>query len=109
MSNVPDVEKRWHDPAAMRKAVTYGVGVIAVAAVAFAAYAVIDKWSVILASSVPAILFIGGVGAFVETYLVWRKGGTWPIWQGAGWFLLTLMLVCLSVPWSAAMLAGGAS
>ena len=22
----------------------------------------------------------------------------WPIWQGAGWFLLLLMLVCLGVP-----------
>ena len=76
-----------------------------VAGIAFAAYAVIDKESVVLASSVPAILFVGGIGAFVKSYLVWRDGGTWPIWQGAGWFLLTLMLVCLSVPWSAATFA----
>ena len=100
-----DVEKRWHDPAALRKAVAYGVWVIVVAGIAFAVYGIVDKGSVILASSVPAILFVGGVGALVKAYLVWRDGGTWPIWQGAGWFLLTLMLVCLSIPWSAAMFA----
>lgn len=105
MSNARDVEKRWHDPATMRNAVAYGAWVIVVAGVAFAVYAVVDKGSIILASSVPAILFIGGIGAFVKTYLVWRDGGTWPIWHGAGWFLLTLMLVCLSVPWSAAAFA----
>jgi hypothetical protein len=102
MSNARDVEKRWNDPAALRKAVTYGVGVIAVAGVAFAVYAFVDKGSVVLAASVPTILFIGGVGALVKAYLAWRDGGMWPVWQGAGWFLLTLMLVCLSVPWSAA-------
>ena len=105
MSNANDVEKRWHDPSAFRHAVEYGVAVIVVAAVAFAVYAVVDKGSVLLAASVPAILFLGGVGALVKAYRVWRVGGTWPIWQGAGWFLLTLMLVCLSVPWSAAAFA----
>ena len=105
MSNARDVEKSWNDPPALRKAVAYGVGVIVVAGIALAAYAVVDKESVILASTVPAILFVGGVGALVKAYLVWRDGGTWPIWQGAGWFLLTLMLVCLSIPWSAAMFA----
>ncbi|MDT5096603.1 MAG: hypothetical protein QOC76_340 [Mycobacterium sp.] len=105
MSDSRDVEKRWHDPAALRHAVEYGIGVIVVAAVAFALYVVVDKGSVILAATVPAILFLGGVGALVQTYRVWRVGGTWPIWQGAGWFLLTFMLVCLSIPWSAATLA----
>ena len=85
-------------PGTLRQAVAYGVGVIAVAGIVFAVYAVVDKGSVMLASTVPAILFLGGVGAFVKTYRVWRDGGTWPIWQGAGWFLLTLMLVCLSIP-----------
>jgi hypothetical protein len=85
--NANDVEKRWHDPVALRHAVSYGVGVIVVAGVAFALYAVIDKGSVVLASTVPAILFLGGVGALVKAYRVWRVGGTWPIWQGAGWFL----------------------
>ena len=109
MSNARDAEKRWRDPAALRKAVTYGIGVIVVAGIAFVIYAVVDKHSVILAASVPTILFLGGVGALVKAYLVWRDGGTWPIWQGAGWFLLTLMLVCLSIPWSAAMFSSGAT
>ena len=113
MSTVPgssdarDVEKRWRDPEALRHAVQYGVGVIVVAGVAFAIFAVVDKGSVVLASTVPAILFLGGVGALVKAYRVWRVGGTWPIWQGAGWFLLTFMLVCLSIPWSAAMFSSG--
>src|SRR5262249_15078913 len=101
-SDAKDVEKRWRDPVALRQAVEYGIGVIALAAIAFAIFAVVDKGSVILASSVPAVLFGGGVGAFVKTYRVWKDGGTWVAWQGAGWFLLTLMLVCLSIPWSAA-------
>ena len=43
----------------------------------------------------------GGVGAFVKTYRVWKEEGAWPAWQGAGWFLLTFMLVCLSIPGAA--------
>jgi hypothetical protein len=101
MSNARDVEKRWHDPPAFRHAVSYGVGVIVVAGIAFVVFAKVDKTSVILASTVPAILFLGGAGAFLQAYRVWKRGGTWPIWQGAGWFLLTLMLLCLSIPWSA--------
>ncbi len=103
MSDARDVEKRWRDPAELRRAVQYSVGVIAVAAVAFTVFAVLDKGSIVLASTVPAVLFFGGVGALVKAYRVWRAGGIWPIWQGAGWFLLTFMLVCLSIPWSAAM------
>lgn len=45
----------------------------------------------------PAILAIGGIGAFVRTYRVWRAEGTWWGWQGAGWFLMTLMLVMLTM------------
>jgi hypothetical protein len=105
MDDARDVEKRWHDPTALRQAVAYGVTVIVVAAIAFVAFAVIDKGSVLLASTVPTILFVGGVGALVRAYRAWRVGGTWPVWQGAGWFLLTFMLVCLSIPWSAANFA----
>jgi hypothetical protein len=105
MSNARDVEKRWHDPPTLRKAVTYDAAVIAVAGIAFAIHLTVDKASLVLASSVPAILLLGGIGAFVKAYRVWRAGGTWPMWQGAGWFLLTLMLVYLSIPWSAAVLA----
>ena len=45
----------------------------------------------------PLILLLGGLGAFVRTYQVWRAGGRWWIWQGAGWFLLVLMLVVLTM------------
>ncbi|KDE99996.1 membrane protein [Mycolicibacterium aromaticivorans JS19b1 = JCM 16368] len=91
-----DVEKSWHDPATFRAAVMYVVSVVVVAAVAFAATVV---WhSLIAGVLVPVILFTGGVGAFIKTYRVWRAEGTWPIWQGAGWFLLALMLLCLGVP-----------
>lgn len=45
----------------------------------------------------PVILFAAGVWAFVRTYRVWRNEGTWWGWHGAGWFLLTLMLLTLSM------------
>ncbi len=98
-----DVEKRWHDPPMFRAAVTYVVAVIALAGIAFALYAIPGGRSVYAAVLVPLILFVGGVGAFIKTYRVWKVGGTWPIWQGAGWFLLALFLVCLSIPGSAAL------
>ena len=91
-----DVEKRWHDPAGFHVAVTYVVAVIVVAGVAFAA--AVAWHSLIAAVLVPVILFAGGIGAFVRTYQVWRAEGVWPIWQGAGWFLLLVMLLCLGVP-----------
>ncbi|MGV0743733.1 hypothetical protein [Mycolicibacterium sp. XJ870] len=94
-----DVEKRWHDPSMFRSAVTYVAVVAAVAGVALAFYA-FDR-SLIAAILVPTITFVGGVGAMFRTYQVWRAQGTWPIWQGAGWFLLALSLVCLAVPGSA--------
>ena len=59
----------------------------------------------IAASLVPAILFAGGIGAFVRTYREWKAEGPWVAWQGAGWFLLVLMLVCLSIPGAAIMAA----
>ena len=94
--SINDVEKRWHDPEAFRAAVTYVVAVVAVAGVALAAAAI---WhSRIAGILVPVLLLAGGVGALVQTYRVWRAEGVWPIWQGAAWFLLALMLVCLGVP-----------
>lgn len=94
-----DVEKRWRDPAAFRAAVRYAVAVIVVAGVALAVYAFTR--AVAAAVLVPAVLFVGGVGAFIRTYQVWRAEGTWPIWQGAGWFLFALFLVSLPVAGSA--------
>lgn len=94
--NRNDVEKSWRDPAALRAAVTYVVSVVVVAGLAFAA--TVFWHSLIAGILVPVILFIGGVGAFVQTYRTWRTYGAWPIWQGAGWILLCLFLFCLGVP-----------
>ncbi|BBY44646.1 hypothetical protein [Mycolicibacterium celeriflavum] len=98
-----DVEKRWDRPGAFRAAAIYVAVVVAVAALAFVIYAVVSKTSVVGASTVPAILLLGGLGAFVKTYREWKAQGQWVQWQGAGWFLLLLMLVCLSIPGAAAM------
>jgi hypothetical protein len=50
-----------------------------------------------LAFGGPVILLAAGLWAFVRTYRVWRDEGTWWGWHGAGWFLLTLMVVTLSM------------
>jgi hypothetical protein len=52
----------------------------------------------------PAILLSSAIWAFFRTYRVWRDGGVWWGWQGAGWFLLTLMLLTLTM--SFPLLAG---
>lgn len=51
----------------------------------------------LLALGAPAILFGAGVWAFVRTYRVWRRYGTWWGWHGAGWFLLALMVVTMTM------------
>ncbi len=51
----------------------------------------------LLAFGAPAILLAGGVWAFVRTYRIWRDDGTWWAWQGAGWFLMMLMLLTLTM------------
>jgi hypothetical protein len=96
-----DVEKRFDRPGTFRAAATYVAVVVAVAGVAFAVYAFAAPKSVVVASLVPAILFLGGLGAFVRTYRMWKEQGAWPAWQGAGWFLLILMLVTLAIPGAA--------
>jgi hypothetical protein len=100
-----DVEKRWHDPRAARSAITYVAVVVACAAVAFAIYALGDRDRIGLAAATPAVLFLGALGAFVKTYRDWRARRTWPIWQGAGWFLLAVSLLTFGVP-AAAVLTG---
>jgi hypothetical protein len=50
-----------------------------------------------LAFGGPLILLAAGLWAFVRTYRVWRSEGTWWGWHGAGWFLLTLMVLTLSM------------
>jgi hypothetical protein len=51
----------------------------------------------LLALGGPLILLVAGFWAFWRTYLVWRREGVWWGWHGAGWFLLTLMAVTLSM------------
>jgi len=58
-----------------------------------------------LAVGPAAVLFVGGVWAFVRTLRVWRARGGWWIWQGAGWFLLVLMLVVLTMTAPMALLS----
>ena len=50
-----------------------------------------------LAVGGPLILLVAGVWAFLRTHRVWRDRGVWWGWHGAGWFLLTLMAVTLSM------------
>jgi hypothetical protein len=101
-----------HDDANVRDAVRFGVGV-AVAGVAFLVVAAVwvstcdgatadtvacgAPQRTLLAIGAPVILLIGGLRAFVRTYQAWRKQETWWAWQGAGWFLLTLMLIVLTM------------
>ena len=51
----------------------------------------------LLAVGAPVILLIGGLRSFVRTYQTWRSHETWWAWQGAGWFLFTLMLLMLTM------------
>jgi hypothetical protein len=51
----------------------------------------------VLALGAPVILLAAGCWAFLRTYRIWRNHGTWWAWQGAGWFLLMLMLVTLTM------------
>ncbi len=51
----------------------------------------------VLALGAPVILFGGGVYAFVRTYRTWKNRQVWWAWQGAGWFLMLLMLTVLTM------------
>ncbi len=110
---VDDVEKRWHDPGMFRRAATYVAGVLVAAALVFV---VVLQWAgrrepcagagttfcdtasraTVLAGP-GLVLVIGTVGAFVATYRVWKRHRAWPIWQGAGWFLMTVTLAYLAI------------
>ncbi|WP_019928172.1 hypothetical protein [Nocardia sp. BMG111209] len=110
---VSDVEKRWHDPGMFRRAARYTIGVVVVAALVLV---VIQIWAsrreacagasvtycdtasrAAILGGPGLVLLLGTVGAFVATYRVWREHRTWPIWQGAGWFLLVLTLAYLAI------------
>ncbi len=40
---------------------------------------------------------VGGLRAFLRTYQTWKQHQTWWAWQGAGWFLMLLMLLTLTM------------
>lgn len=109
-----DVEKRWSDPAIFRRAGWYAAAVIggalAVMVITLVAagtdsqdctdkqpVACTDAGRSILVFAPTGILLLGGLGAFAQAYRDWRSGGTWPIWHGAGWILLTFMLIYLGM------------
>lgn len=110
---VNDVEKRWSNPETFRHAAWYVVTVLVLTGIAMALVLVwaasrpgcsdadtllCDTLSRLVVGLVPGgLLLLGGIGAFVQTFRQWRKGGTWPIWQGAGWFLFTLMVAYLAI------------
>ncbi|UXA18428.1 hypothetical protein [Mycobacterium sp. SMC-4] len=99
MTNDRDfAEKRLDKAGVYRSAVIYTGAVVAVAAVVFAIFVFAARGSVFAAALVPSVVFLGGVGAFVKTYLEWKADRGWAAWQGAGWFLMLLVLVTLAVP-----------
>ncbi|MFI6871756.1 hypothetical protein [Nocardia sp. NPDC050406] len=114
---VNDVEKRWSDPDTFRHAARYVVAVLVLTGLAMALVllwasgraacsdadsTLCDNPSRLVVGLVPgAVLLLGGLGAFVQTFRAWRQGRAWPIWQGAGWFLFMLMVAYLAI-------AGGA-
>ena len=100
------------DDTNVREAVRFGL-VVAVVGVAFLVFAAL--WvstcggatadtaacgvpqRALLAVGAPVILLAGGLRAFFRTYQAWRNHETWWAWRGAGWLLLTLMLVVLTM------------
>lgn len=114
-----DVEKRWHDPATFRRAAWYAAAVIAVAllvmfgviawAAVFGDECADDEFAVctdparaILLFGPAVVLLLGGIGAFVRAYFVWKSGGRWPIWHGTGWALFVLMVIYAGISAGAA-------
>ena len=107
----PDVKNSQQDSRLARNAVWYAASVIALAAAVAAGVIVwaalntgdtcadadfavcTDPARAILAFGPTVLLLLGGLGAFVQTYRVWRSAGRWQIWQGAGWALFVLMII----------------
>ncbi|WP_040796150.1 hypothetical protein [Nocardia higoensis] len=109
---VDDVEKRWSDPKGSREAMRFGVVVLALAVLTGVVIAIwasardaceaqrmlCDTTSQVTMVVGPAVVLAAGwIGAFVITFLRWRRGQVWPIWQGVGWFFFFLLLAYLSI------------
>jgi hypothetical protein len=122
MKMSPDTSNPQRDRPTFAAAVKFAALFIAIAVVAFVAaiawlqgckmgtgQGALDNCNALqrntLAIGPSAVLFVGGVWAFVRTYTTWRARGSWWIWQGAGWFLLVLMLVVLTTSAPLALLS----
>ncbi|MCA1004636.1 hypothetical protein LCL87_02795 [Rhodococcus hoagii] len=108
-----DVEKRWSDPETFRRAALFDAATIVLALIAMAVTISVgsgagdctpdegrlctDSARIVVVVVPSALLLLGGIVAFVQAYRVWRRNGTWPVWQAAGWFLFVLMLVYLGI------------
>ncbi len=106
-----DPARKFRDKRTFARAVWFSVAVVMLATIALVAAVMwIGQCSVstnvdtalcgrhrtpLIALASPTVLLIGGIVAFVQTYRVWRRRQSWWIWQGAGWFLLLLMVVNL--------------
>lgn len=83
-------------PPPIRSAVTYGAVVIGLGlATLVVALLSTDGLRTVLVIVAPAVVGVGALGALWRTYRVWRAGGPWQVWQGAGWFLLATFVVFL--------------
>lgn len=92
-----DVEKRWNDPDAFRGAATYVGATVVIAGIWLVIALTVGSGGLAWTFGVTAILLCGGIGALIRAYRAWTRGGSWPIWQGAGWFLFALMLASLGL------------
>ncbi|ALR11789.1 hypothetical protein BST43_13565 [Mycobacteroides saopaulense] len=106
-----DADRKSRDRRSFVHAVRFSLGVVALAVVALITAIVwmgqcsvsldVDqalcgkRGTPLISMAAPGILLIGGIVAFAQTYRVWRRRESWWIWQGAGWFLLLLMVVML--------------
>ncbi|WP_078312957.1 MULTISPECIES: hypothetical protein [unclassified Mycobacterium] len=106
-----DPARRFRDRRTVQKAVRFSLTVVILAAITLVATVMwIGRCSIsldvntalssregtpLIALASPTVLLIGGIVAFIQTYRVWRRRESWWVWQGAGWFLLVLMVVNL--------------
>jgi len=93
-----DVEKRWRDPPALRAAIGYVAVIVILAAGALTAFVITHPVAAIWSFGPSAVLFGRRLGCFRQDLRDWRAFRTWPIWHGAGWFLLTLALAGFALP-----------
>ncbi len=106
-----DPARRFQNKRTFARAVWFSLAVVVLAVITFAATVMwIGQCSIsldvdkalcsrdgipLIALVSPTVLLIGGIMAFVQTYRVWRRRESWWVWQGAGWFLLVLMVMNL--------------